>query len=371
MENPKHSKSDPRTRWIVSLAKWLLPESEVIRLNDLLDEGMPPREFAWEVAGTIARGIQSATGRGFRLERTVLEAAVIYVPLWSAPLLPAIAAVIPVLVVLRIREAMTFPGDGSPGEMTADALVGASALLISQLLLWSAAPSLVLGTVDLARGTAIGILSVSLLRVVFHLNTPKHNPDRELAATTFTTTLRIMVMWLVFCVILLLTNLAAVPATQPGRDTVLIVALFMVFTTAYRYQSPAIGGVFDKTEPKLSLFSAQEAEMKKMKEALWTGSDIFLTELYEAVFFLLLMFPMGLAIWRWFHGVAGNVDWLQIWMNALSAGILIFLWKKIKKLSRKAAEKIDEVIEENTHDGNHPGKDRIQASIDRAEGPAT
>ena len=145
MENQKHSKSDRRTRWIVSLAKWLLPESEVIRLNDLLDEGMPPREFAWEVAGTIARGIQSATGRGFRLERTVLEGAVIYVPLWSAPLLPAIAAVIPVLVVLRIREAMIFPGDGSPGEMTADALVGASALLISQLLFWSAAPSLECG----------------------------------------------------------------------------------------------------------------------------------------------------------------------------------------------------------------------------------
>ena len=363
MENPKHSKSDRRTRWIVSLAKWLLPESEVIRLNDLLDEGMPPREFAWETAGTIARGIQSATGRGFRLERTVLEAAVMSVPLWSAPLLPAIAAVIPVLVVLRIREAMIFPGDGSPGEMTADALVGASALLISQLLLWSAAPSLVLGTADLARGTAIGILSVSLLRVVFHLNTPKHNPDRELAATTLTTTLRIMVMWLVFCVILLLTNLAAVPATQPGRDIVLIVALFMVFTTAYRYQSPAIGGVFDKTEPK-PLFSAPQAEMKKMIEMLWTGSDISLTEFYEAVFFLLLMFPMGLAIWRWFHGVAGNVGWFQIWTNPLSAGILICLWKKIKTLNKEAAKKIDKVIVENTHDGNHPAQSDRKESGD-------
>ena len=363
MENQKHSKPNARTRWIESLAEWLLPRSEIIRLNDLLDAGMPPRKFAWAVAGTIARGIQSAAGRGFRLERTVLEAAVIFVPLWSAPLLPAIAAVIPVLVVLRIREAMIFPGDGSPGEMTADALVGASALLISQLFFWSAAPSLVLGNVDLARGTAIGILSVSLLRVVFHLNTPKHNPDRELADTTFTATLRIMVMWLVVCFILLLTNMAAVPATQPGRDPVLIVALFMVFTTAYRYQSPAIGGVFDKTEPK-SLFSAQKAEMKKMNEMLWTGSDIFLTELYEAVFFLLLMFPMGLAIWRWFHGVAGNVDWLQIWMNALSAGILILSWKKIKELSRKAAKKIDKVIDENAHDGNHPAQSDRQESGD-------
>jgi hypothetical protein len=364
MENPRPSKSDFRNRWIESLGKWLLPESEVIRLNDLLDKGMPPREFAWETAVTISRSTQSVIGRGFRLERTVLEAAVMSVPFWSAPLLPAIAAVIPVVAVLRVREAMIFPGDGSPGEMTADALVAASTLLISQLVFWSAAPSLVLGTVDLARGTAIGLLSVSLLRVVFHLNTPKHNPDRERATTTHRKTLRIMVMWLVACLILLLTNLAAVPATRPERDSVLIVALFVVFSTAYRYQSPAIGGVFDNTAPT-SLFSAQEAEMKKMKEMLWTGSDIFLMQLYEGVFFLLMMFPMGTAIWRWLHGVAANIAWPLIWTNALSTGILFFLWVKVKKLNKKAAEKIDEVIDENKHDGNHPAQSDRKDSRDQ------
>ncbi len=363
MEN-RPSKSDSRTRWVVSLAKWLLPESEVIRLNDLLDEGMPPGEFAWEVAVTTSRCIQSITARGFRLERTVLEAAVLSVPLWSAPLLPAIAAVIPVVAALRIREGMIFPGHGSPGEMTADALVGASTILISQLLFWSAAPSLVLGTVDLARGTAIGVLSVSLLRVFFHLNTPKHNPDRERAAHTYTTTLRLIVMWAAFCLILLFTNIAAVPETWLGRDFLLIVAPAIAFLTAYRYQSPAIGGVFDKNRPQ-PLFSGQKAEMTQMKEGLWTASDVFWTHCYEAAFFLLMMFPMGIAIWRWFHGVAANVDWLRLWTNALSTGILIVLWEKIKKLNKEAAEKIDKVIDENTHDGNHAAQSDRKESGDR------
>jgi hypothetical protein len=353
MENPKPSRSDPRIRWIESLGKWLLPESEIIRLNDLLDEGMSAREFAWETTVTTSRCIQSATRRGFRLERTVLEAAVLSFPFWSAPLLPAIAAVIPVVVVLRIREGIIFPGDGSPGEMTADALVGASTILISQLVFWSAAPSLVLGTVDVARGTAIGILSVSLLRVFFHLNTPKHNPDRERAARIYATTWRINVMWMLVCLVLVLTNLEALP-TSSGLRFWLVFLPIVTFSTALKLQSDAIGGVFNKDVPNPKpVFGAQETELTKMKNRLWKPSDVAWSQCYEAVFFLLLMFPVGIAIWKWSQGAAADIDWRQVWMNLLSTGVLMYLWWLIKMGNAEAAEEINEVIKADKDDANH------------------
>jgi hypothetical protein len=210
-----------------------------------------------------------------------------------------------------------------------------------------------LGTVDLARGTAIGILSVSLLRTVFHLNTPKHNPDRERAAHIYATTWRINGMWMVACLVLILTNLKAVP-TWPGLRFMLVFLPFVTFSTALKLQSDAIGGVFNKdVPPRNPVFGAQEAELTQMKDRLWKPSDVAWSQCYEAVFFLLLMFPVGIAIWKWFHGVAADVDWRQVWTNLLSTGVLMYLWWLIKKRNDKAAEKINEVIKADKDDAHH------------------
>src|SRR5207245_915487 len=89
----------------------------------------------------------------------------------------------------------------------ADALVSASAIVASQLLLWLSAPSLLMEPALLVRGTVIGILSVSLLRAYFHLKTPQYDPDRQRAIRQFRSTWRIMAMWIIACITLMLSSI--------------------------------------------------------------------------------------------------------------------------------------------------------------------
>src|SRR5207247_2353764 len=114
--------------------------------------------------------------RAFNLERVLAEASVLSIPFWGTPLLPAVAVVTPAVGVLRLRDAFIYPGEGTPAEATADALVSASAIVASQLLLWLWAPSLMMEPALLVRGTVMGILSVALLRASFALTTPHCYP---------------------------------------------------------------------------------------------------------------------------------------------------------------------------------------------------
>ena len=330
-------------RWIEAIVKWLMPRSAAARLEDLKDYNLPALQLAWKAAGTISASNLTWTRRAFNFERVLAEASVLSIPFWGTPLLPAVAVVTSAVGVLRLRDAFIYPGEGTPAEATADALVSASAIMASQLLLWLSAPSLMMEPALLVRGTVIGILSVSLLRAYFHLKTPQYDPDRQRAIRQFRSTWRIMAMWIIACVTLMLSSITAVPV-GPVQEFVLGYCPIISFFVALKLQSNTLGGILRRNDPITIFTDPVEQELNAKKNALWQRSDIVLSQCFEVVFFILLAFPFISAVWRWFDGNAADVDWPQVATNFAALLTLAYLWTQIKKLNKEALRQIDEAL---------------------------
>src|SRR5438876_10350790 len=114
--------------------------------------------------------------------------------------------------------------------------------MASQLLLWLSAPSLMMEAELLARGSVIGILSVSLLRAYFHLKTPQYDPDRQRAIRQLRSTWRIMAMGIIACITLMLSSITAVPV-GPVQEFVLGYCPIISFFVALKLQLHALGRI--------------------------------------------------------------------------------------------------------------------------------
>jgi len=343
--NETRSPKPAPPRWIEAIVKWFMPRSATARLEDLKDYPLPAPQLVWKAAGTVSASNLTWTRRAFNFERVLAETFVLSVPFWWTPLLPAVIAVTSAVAVLRLRDAFIYPGEGTPAEATADSLVGASAIVASQLLLWFVAPSLMMEPALLARGTVIGMLSVSLLRAYFHLKTPEYDPDRQRAAGWFKSTWRIMAMWLVACITLIFSSIEAVPGGLV-RNFLLGFCPVMSFFLALKLQSDTLQGLFRRHEPITIFTDPVEVELSAKKNALWQRSDIVLSQCFEVVFFVVLAFPLVSAVWRWLDGSAADVDWPQVATNFAALVTLAYLWTQIKKLNAEALRQIDEALAE-------------------------
>ena len=341
--NETRSPKPAPPRWIEAFVKWLMPRSAASRAEDLKDYPLPAWQLVWKAAGTVSASNLTWTRRAFNFERVLAESLVLSTPFWWTPALPAVIAVTSAAGILRLRDAFIYPGEGTPAEATADALVAASAMVGSQLLLWLAAPWLMMDPAVVARGTVIGSLSVSLLRAYFHLKTPEYDPDRHRAASWFKATWRIMAMWLIACITLIFSSIEAVPGGLV-RNFLLGFCPVMSFFLALKLQSNTLGGLFRRSEPITIFTDPVEQELSAKKNALWQRSDIVLSQCFEVVFFVVLAFPLVSAVWRWLDGTAGDVDWPQVATNFAALLTLAYLWTQIKKLNTEALRQIDEAL---------------------------
>ena len=50
--------------------------------------------------------------------------------------------------------------------------------------------------------------------------------------------------------------------------------------------------------------------------------------------------PLAMAVWQWWAGRDGDVDWLQVRANAGALLMLIAFWIKIKKMNRETVHEL-------------------------------
>jgi hypothetical protein len=327
-------------RWLVEMAEWLMPDVAAGRVQELKEKHTSPSRFFSETVSYIRGTVWVWTRRAFNFERMLAEAFLLSIPFWGTPLMPAIAVVAAAVGILRLREAFIFPGTGSVGEMLADALIGAAAIVVTQVFFWWAAPSLAMSATLLFWGTACGMPGVAVLRAYFHFHTTSYNGDVARAISVLKAAWRVTALWIAACFALLHLNIEAVPARWDGRDFVLIVGATIAISIMYLLQSKEIGTIGGKDKLLTVRPGIVEEELAAKRDTLLQTASLF----FEVLFFTLLAFPLGSAVWRWFNGDARDINWTKVGSNSAELVMLVCLLWMIKQINAAAAQEMDKHI---------------------------
>lgn len=343
------------SRWVAAIMDRLLPPDWREDMpGDVFEVCGPGGRRIPDDAKLILMGVASQVRRTFDIRLVAGEACVLYISFAGASLsLPLVLVLSVALSVLILRDA--YSGQGSPLEAAEDAVVAATVVFLSQALFAFVAPWLALPAHTMLSGAGIGLLAVSIWRVLFRriIRTPQR--PRRRSRQAYRNTWAINLLWMAAGQALILTNTDVVRHSLPDseiRDFFFVLIPMVIFAIAYRLQMQGPVGPQPERAP---LFGHERNELARRRDNLWSGGPVEkadapgsgLLSKTEALFFAMLALPLFLPLVGWVSGYtpSANVDWVRLWGNLAAFLALSVLWIFIRKSNRKAARALQEEID--------------------------
>jgi hypothetical protein len=266
----------------------------------------------------------------------------------NAPILQLELVLITVLLVSRLRDAYSYPAEGSLAEMFTDAGFNAAAVILLQIALLLTAPGLALPALRFFQAIT-GVFLVAQWRMLYHREDPP-DPIRQHFLKRKIATFHIHLLFMGTAAPLILTSIKAAPGSDL-RDIVL--GTFpMAVGLAWRLKKNRWVYLKEIRIQELLKANIQDDEIAELErqlallpvpdEDLGTRWDL----LFEVLSFVYLAYIPLTAFWgQLSHALStAMVDWWQLEINAVAAVALLVIWLQIKKCNGQLAVELKQAI---------------------------
>lgn len=277
------------------------------------------------------------------------EVCCLMVAFLGTPSMVVAAIIIAAFATLRARD-LTYHPKATAIEAATDALVTASAIVLSQIYLAFRYPNFAtLQVSELAHGTGLALLLIAAWRLFFHLHTLITDPEQLAELRMFRTAFRISVMLALAAWFVGGSNAIAVPIGH-FETKVLAWAMTLAMILSCKLQMKS-GRLFaSETDGAATVFTDQAGQaienragvlpLRGLKRFWRNGAVGFC----RTVFVCTVMFPMFIAVWRLFFGDATGIHWAQLGANIAAMAALFPLWRVITAFNAAAVTQMHRTL---------------------------
>lgn len=262
----------------------------------------------------------------------------------------AMLAVVTVgFLALRTRDWMISPAKGTVLEATTDCTVMGLAIFASQLFFLNARTVFAVDYPPiLIRGIGLSMPLVFFVRMLFHLNTPANDPEKEPDFRLYRVTLRINLMWWLSGGFVVGSCVQAVPGSHT-RDQILGLLYVVPAQILMRLvmDPERIDWIFLdlKSDPAIKELQGRVDRLIRwgaIKDVQFPRATV-----YVAMVLALSVFSAsGIALFRLFTGQGANVNWLQILVSDAGIIALALILMVIMQVNETVAEILNMAIEQ-------------------------
>jgi hypothetical protein len=264
---------------------------------------------------------------------------------------PKLAVMAVAFVVLRTRDLLTlrWPAKEHRAEAATDAILVACAAIILQAYFSIKAPQWAASNAfALLQGLGLSILGVAAFRTTFHLliEDPKRLPQARLVGAAA----RISFMWMMAVVATGFANAHAVPGTRT-RDFILGIVTgktLAIMCGMNGYLRRLFGSIWYWFRTLPARLRSKEwntdEELKTKMNDLPKRPDNWLAEWSQVMFVFYMSITFFIAVWRWWHGTDGNINWLQVWPDMIGLIPLMALFRFITLFNEAVQKRVEQSL---------------------------
>jgi hypothetical protein len=281
--------------------------------------------YVKKAALSLSRIIPGKTLLAFSVPLAAADAFALCLSFAGAPASYALlAGFIVVLVVLRLRDAHTYPCETAP-EAFLDAVISTTCLVATLILIAAISSSPILTTRDMLRGLLSSLAILALLRMIFRRTDPnKEYEPRELAVQSYEMATWLNAIWACAWVALMWTDL---PVPYHLNFFFGFMPYLIVFRS-YRSRQEGIGfPKKDEIPVSVVLGNNERAELMRKLNLLWLPKGI----VDEVLFFAVIALQFATSVLA-----SPVVDRFRLGANFTASVMLLIVWGYIRRANRAA-----------------------------------